>query len=276
MTEDNRQKDTLVVSLEGHEVLQGRVDAAVYYRHISRLIEVLGSMERAFLGASKRKTRYLIADQKRINPYIAELVPNSIEQGYIPSPAQHWAAEQMHIIRAGGTPDERISAALLQEMANLPPSGSELVRNFKINGFIEQLNFDQQFRDNALMRAAERRSFESESFFAGKVLGEVRGTLLKIDALDGDVAVIVPDIGTTTVRCMYPEIIRHEIGRFFDRRVIARGIITYSNVSPLPESISIEDGGLEEIPNYGGDSLLNLEGIFEGSYNKRERRGYFG
>lgn len=275
MANGTHKKDNIVVSLEGLETLQGRVDALAYYRHINRLIEVFGALERVFLGAPKRKTRYLIADQKRVNPYVAELAPNAMEQGYAPSPAQHWAAEQFHIIRAGGTPDSRVTATVLDDIAKLPPGKNELVRNFKMNGFSEEVKFDQQFRDNALMRAAERRSFESEHYFSGEVLGEVRGILLKLDALEGDIAVIVPDIGASQIRCEYPETMRHVIGRYYDRRIIARGVLRYSEHSPFPEVIVIQDGDIEEIPETEGDSLLELEGIFEGCYEDGEDRSYF-
>ncbi|CAN0560316.1 unnamed protein product, partial [Laminaria digitata] len=178
------------------------------------------------------------------NPYVAELAPNSMEQGYIPVPAQQWAAEQFHIIRAGGTPDTRVTAAVLDDIARLPPNKNELVRNFKMNGFADEIKFDQQFRDNALRRAAERRSFEAEHYFAGEVLGEVRGTLLRLDALEGDTAVIVPEIGSHQIRCEYPESMRHIIGRYFDRRIVARGLLHYTEHNPFPEVIIVKDGDI--------------------------------
>lgn len=277
MEDTTKHPDRLVVSLEGDEAYEGFVDARAYFLHINRLIEALGALERIYLDKQKRQTRYLIANQKRINPFIQELEPRAMTPGYSVVPAQSWSADQLFRLRNDEPLDDRINADVLDDLAKLPPAKNELVRNFRMNGSYKEVLFDQKFREAATRRAAEKR-IEETAFFAGEVFGEVTGRLLKIDGLEGNYAVIVPDIGGDQIKVLFDEGIRKEIGPHYDHRVTAIGVLKYTEASPFPKSIRVQSGAISDRdPPEFRPSLLDLEGMFKGCYDDdlSEQR-YFG
>lgn len=257
--------EDLRVSLEGAEAFQGRVDARVYLKKVDLLIEVFAALERVYLESDRRKTRFLIADQKRVNPYITELHPISLKSGYGVYEALDWGLTQLRQIESGKPVDSRISVSTLEKIAKLPPDPDEdFARNFKLNGRSKPISFSNNFKINAL-KAAEKKRLVTEKLplFSGKVLGEVRGRLLALDSVGGDKAIIVPAIGPSQIECKFPDTMRDSIGEFYNAKIIAKGLLHYTKESPFPQFIEVNNGDISLDRKIGKKvSLLKLRGIF--------------
>jgi hypothetical protein len=195
-----------------------------------------------------------------------DLHPISMKKGYSVDSALDWALEQLALIEAGKAVHQDIKPSLLEKISRLPvePDDSK-IKNFKLNGRADIIEFDQQFQINALQQARDRRDqLEGSPLFEGEVLGEVRGQLREVSSIGGDRAIITPAIGPDEIECVHSERVRDKIGRFYDKNVIARGTLIYTKESPFPIRVRLLDDGLsiDKAAEEPRPTLFELRGIF--------------
>lgn len=254
------------VYLEGDEGHRGNVLAHTFTSRVHKLILVLNKLERVHQDASKKKTDFEIVDADKKNPTTLTLKPVPRVKKYSPQPAMAWSLDQLERIDLGQEPDERLTSSLLRDIAEMASESKDGGHKaFWINGHTAPINFDEDFHLRALTVARKRAFEESPTVWhSGKSIGEVIGTLRRIDDLESEnEVVIVPKTGPEMIRCTFPDSMRDEIGRFWAKTVKVTGVISYEDYSPHPQMVKIREGGVEEYPRVKpAASFRELRGIF--------------
>ena len=257
------------VFLEGHEGHQGNVLGRAYVTKLSKLLNVMAKMERAFLDGGNKKTDFEIVEAKKYNPTTITFKPVPTAKNYNPIPAFDWGLEQIETIGRGERPDAKVKSGVVKDVAELSKESGDLsYKNFWINGQTDPIRFDDNFYVNALTVANEMAKEESATvWFSGVSRGEVVGTLEKIDNLDADQEFyIVPPVGAERIRCKFPESIKDDLGNYAFKMVRVHGDIHYSETSPYPQFIVLLAGGISEVaPRQKEKNLRDLRGIFKGA-----------
>lgn len=271
MTQNQHKGFTVYLSgADGH---QGNVLAHTYVGKIGKLISVMNRLERLHEGSSVKKTDYEIVGADKRNPTTLTLKPVPRVRDYNPAPAVHWCIEQLEKIDRGSDPDQRVTSAILGEIAEMAAaSKDEGHKAFWINGHTDPVRFDQAFHVKAL-GLAQRRAFAETSvvWFTGKSVGEVVGELKKVDDIDADnEVVLVPATGPDFIRCTFPESMKSQIGQFLFKKVKVKGVLTYDSLSPHPKRVQILEDGIGLYPERpSGVNFFDLRGMFAG--RKREQ-----
>lgn len=272
MADQSKSKD-FTVFLEGHEGHQGNVLGHAYITKISKLLNVLAKMERAYLAAGQRRTDFEIVGAEKYNPTTITLKPVPRTKNYNPSPAFHWSLDQMEAIGQGREPDERVGSQLARDLADMAKgSNDSSYKSFWINGHADKINFDDAYHINALKLAKQLATQENPVvWFSGKAEGEVVGRLEKIDNYDADHEfVLVPPVGAEKIVCKFPVSMEPEVGKFVFKMVRVSGDLFYSEDSPHPYKVNIREGGITSVKSVNEKrTLRDLRGIFKGHKPKQ-------
>lgn len=266
MTEETQ--DRFTVYLDGQDGHRGNVLLRSFLLKVQRLERVLGKLERAYLGADKRRTDFEIIAAAKVNPTSLTLkaVPHVLN--YNPAPAFTWGMRQIRAVGDGQEPDPRVSMDIADDLTKLAErDSSDGYKSFWINGFAERVNFDDGFLSNALRLLAERKRQEIPpelSWHEGASLGSVVGELKKLDDFENDKEfVIVPPAGKPVI-CKFPVSMLGEMGRYWSRIVRVSGILHYKPGSPFPDYVDVQEGGVELFRQQPKRTLDQLRGVFEG------------
>lgn len=259
--------DKLTVYLDGHEGHRGNVLLHSFVRKVHRLALVLGKLERAYLGAAKRQTDFEIIDADKVNPTTLTLQAVPHIRAYNPAPAFKWSLQQIRAVGDGRQPDERVTFDIADDLAELARRDSpDGYRRFWLNGYAEEIAFDDDYLANATKIVADRRRREAPSqWHEGTALGSVVGELRKLDDFEHDREfVIVPAVGDP-VFCKFPPSMDDEMGGYWRKIVKVSGVLHYKASSPFPESVDVSDGGIElYATTRPRRTLREMRGVFAG------------
>lgn len=253
------------IHLDGHPGHRGNVLAHALSAKLQRLLIAFAQLERTFSGAGQRQTDYEVVAASKASPTRLMLKPVAKAANYDPLPAFNWTFEQLEKVALGIELDDRIDAAVAENLAILAEKRKEedYLRLWLSRDGLE-INLDDRFRDNSLRLAANKRSKNVEmSWFEGASLGSITGTLRQLGDLEGsNNFVIVPPIGPEQVECSFAESDRSKMGSYVFKKVRVQGLIKYKASSPFPQSVSMRDIELAE--NDEENHLLDLRGLFKG------------
>lgn len=266
MTEETQ--DRFTVYLDGQDGHRGNVLLRSFLLKVHRLERVLGKLERAYLGAGKRRTDFEIIDAEKVNPTSLTLkaVPHVLN--YNPAPAFQWSMKQIRAVGDGQEPDSRVTMDIADDLMKLAErDSSDGYKSFWINGFAERVTFDEVFLANAVRLLAERKRQETPpelSWHDGASLGSIVGELKKLDDFENDKEfVIVPPAGRPVI-CRFPDSMMREMGQYWSKIVRVTGILHYKPDSPFPAYVDVSEGGVEPYKQQPKRTLDQLRGVFEG------------
>lgn len=257
------------VYLEGHDGHRGNVLAHVFTAKVQRLIIVLARLERAFNGEGNRKTDFEIIAATKTNPTTLSLKPVPKAKAYDPAPAFEWGMGQIAIVSKGGVPDQRVRGEIANDLVKLALKESEDgYKNFWINGYAENVRFDEAFLAHARQIARVRALEDAPSrWHTGAARGSIVGELKKVDDLDATQEfVIVPRTGPETITCKFPDALREKIGSYLFKIVRVSGKLHYGETSPFPYRVDVDENGIEDYPaRQPRRTLSEMRGIFSES-----------
>lgn len=253
------------IHLDGHPGHRGNVLAHALSAKLQRLLIALAQLERTFSGAGQRQTDYEVVAASKASPTRLMLKPVAKAANYDPLPAFDWTFEQLENIARGTELDDRIDAAVAENLASLAEKRKEEDYSFLwlSRGGVD-IVLDDSFRDNSLRLAAAKRAQRVEiSWFEGASLGSVTGTLRQLGDLEGAYNfVIVPPIGADQIECSFAERDRDKMGNYIFKNVCVHGVLKYKASSPFPHSVEMKDIELAEVQEV--EHLLDLRGLFKG------------
>lgn len=248
---EKREKTGFTVYLEGHEGHQGNVLVHAFLGKVHRLVLVLNKLERAFIESSTRQTDFEIVDADKRNPTTLSLKPVPRVLSYNPIPALRWSIEQIEAVGQGQEPDARVGAEIASDLVKLAMRESEYgYKAFWINGHAQAVRFDEEYLANAQRVARERvRKEAPNNWHVGASLGSIVGELKKVDDFDADNEfVVVPPTGPEFVKCVFPESMRAEMGKYLFKMVRVSGALHYGEDSPFPHRVVANEGGIQLYP----------------------------
>jgi len=252
------------IHVDGHPGHRGNVLAHALSSKLQRLLIALAQLERTFSGAGQRQTDYEIVAASKASPTRLMLKPVAKAVNYDPIPAFNWTFEQLERVALGGELDERIDAAVAENLAVLAEKRKEedYSRLWLSRDGIDIL-LDESFRENSLKLASARRAKERPlSWFEGESLGSVTGTLRQIGDLEGAYSfVITPIVGPEQIECSFAESDRDRMGKYLFRNVRVHGKLKYRESSPFPHSVEMRN--IELASDEGAPHLSELRGIFK-------------
>lgn len=260
------EKPGFTVYLDGHEGHQGNVLVHAFLGKVHRLILVLNKLERAYVQSSVRQTDFEIVDADKRNPTTLSLKPVPRAPAYNPAPALQWSLDQIETVGRGEEPDERVGAEIAADLVKLATRESEYgYKAFWINGHAQAVRFDEDYLANAQRVARQRvRKEAPNSWHVGASLGSIVGELKKVDDLDADNEfVIVPPTGPEAVKCIFPETMRADMGKYLFKVVRVSGVLHYGEDSPFPYRVVANDDGIQLHPaNPRRRTFAQMRGMF--------------
>lgn len=261
---ENAQKSEFTIYLDGHEGHQGNVLAHAFIGKVRRLILVLNKLERAYVDSGTRQTDFEIINADKVNPTLLSLRAVPRVKSYNPIPVLNWSLAQIELVGRGKQPDDRLGSDIAYDLVELATRHRETeYKSFWINGSLEPVRFNDDYRENALKVAKQRAKAEAPtSWRVGVSRGSVVGELKKVDDLDADnLFVVVPPVGPPQIVCEFPPHLKEIMGQHLFKIVRVTGHLHYREDSAFPfrvQAITIDQVQKRR------KSMRELRGIFAG------------
>ena len=206
-------KDLVTLRLDGAPEHRGHVMARALVDKLDKFLKTFGGFERAFLTKKVRQTDFEVVKLAHNSPAEIGLNPIPRVANYTPEPVVSWTLAQWDKITRGEKPDDIIGDDLVADVADLSGQDPSGFRGFIVSYGERKVTFDDQAERNAkALRAAMAAERRALPWVKGTSLGTLTGELRSVlDAQNERQIVIVPPVGATFVKCVFPESLRDKV-----------------------------------------------------------------
>jgi hypothetical protein len=253
--------------MEGADEHHGHVMARALVDKFDRFLTTFAGYERAFLQAKVRRTDFEVARLSHNSPTELGLKPVTRVANHYPAAVVEWTLTEWGKISNGVAPDERIDEDLISDFAALAkPLDKAAYRAFRVGYGRQDVVLDESAFANAeklcrVLVAAKPKLPWREGVSHGSVAGELRTV---VDDNSERQIIVVPPIGPSRIRCIFPEHLRAAIKENLWQYVKLAGLLHYDNRSPHPYLLEVETlGPLKPVEHRV--HLADRVGLFRGA-----------